>query len=232
MPSTPSLRHLQAVVLDFDGVIADTEPLHFAACRDVLAPFGVTLTEEEYADQYIGLADRIALGNAGRAHGLEVDGALLDGLIARKAEVLRHVLTRTRPMYPGVAHRLRRWSAEVPLAVASGALRSEIELILGAAGVADTIVAIVSADDGLRTKPAPDPYLKALALLERYAGTLDPARTVAIEDSRYGIESARAAGMRTVAVTTSFPHSVFGDADLVVGALPDLTLDALDALCV
>lgn len=226
------MDHLQAIVLDFDGVIAHTEPLHFEACRDVLAPFGVALTEEEYADRYIGLADRAALASAGRAHGLDVSGALLDELIARKAEVLRHVLGRTRPMYAGVADLLRRWSSEVPLAVASGALRAEIDLVLGIAGVADAIAVIVSADDGLRTKPAPDPYLKALALLERQAGVaLDPAQTVGIEDSRFGIESARAAGMRTVALTTSFPASAFGGADLVVGGLPELTLDTLDALC-
>lgn len=135
-------------------------------------------------------------------------------------------------MYAGVAGLLRRWSAEVPLAVASGALRAEIDLVLGTAGVADAIAVIVSADDGLRTKPAPDPYLKALALLERQAGVaLDPARTVAIEDSRFGVESARAAGMRTVAVTTSFPPSAFAGADLVAGGLPELTLETLDALC-
>jgi len=226
------MRYLQAIVLDFDGVIADTEPLHFEACRDVLAPFGVALTEGEYADHYIGLADRAALTKASRAHGLDVNGPLVDELIARKAEVLRHVLGRTRPMYPGVADLLRRWSAEVPLAVASGALRSEIDLVLGAAGVADTITVVVSADDHLLTKPAPDPYLKALALLGPHAGgPLDPRRTVAIEDSRFGLESARAARMRTVALTTNFPPSAFRDADLVVGTLPDLTLDALDALC-
>jgi beta-phosphoglucomutase len=225
------MDRLQAIILDFDGVIANTEPLHYEATRDVLAPFGVTLTEEEYVDRYIGVADRTALTNAGRAHGLEVDGALLNELIARKAEVLRHVLRRTRPMYPGVAELLGRWAAEVPLAIASGALRSEIELVLGVAGVAGAIRVIVSADDGLRSKPAPDPYLKALAMLEPHAGRLDPARTVAIEDSRYGIQSARAAGMRTVAVTTSFPRSALGDADLVVDALPDLTLEMLDALC-
>ena len=223
--------HLQAIVLDFDGVIADTEPLHFEACRDVLAPFGVTLTAEEYAASYVGLADRIALANVGRAHGIEVDGALLETLIARKAEVLRHGLSRTRPIYPGVADLLTRWSKKVPLAVASGALRSEIELVLNAAGVADTIRVVVAADNGLRSKPAPDPYLKALALLEPHAGPLDASRTVAIEDSRFGIEAGRAAGMRTVALTTSFPRSDLAGADLVVNTLPDLTIDALDALC-
>jgi len=225
------MTHLQAIVLDFDGVIADTEPLHFEACRDVLAPFGVTLTAEEYAEHYIGVADRKALVDMGRAHGLEINSPLLDDLIARKAEVLRRDLSSTRPMYPGVATLLKTWAAEVPLAIASGALRGEIELVLAVAGITDAVRVIVSANDVRRSKPAPDPYLKALALLAPHVDGLVPARCVAVEDSRWGIQAARAAGMRTVAVTTSFPRSELGDADLVVDALPILTLDILDALC-
>jgi HAD superfamily hydrolase (TIGR01509 family) len=225
------MTHLQAIVLDFDGVIADTEPLHFEACRDVLAPFGVALTVDEYVEHYIGVADRKAFADAGRAHGLEVGGQLLDDLIARKAEILRHVLARARPMYPGVAELLRSWSRAVPLAIASGALRSEIELVLGAAGAAGAVRAIIAADDVRRSKPAPDPYLKALGLLAPHVPGLEPSRTVAIEDSRWGLQSARDAGLRTVAVTTSFSRDDLAGADLIVDALPSLTLDALDALC-
>jgi beta-phosphoglucomutase len=225
------MRHLQAIVLDFDGVIADTEPLHYEACRDVLAPYGVTLTAEEYTERYIGIADRKALVDMAQAHGLEIGAEVLDALIARKAEVLRHVLSDTRPIYPGVVGVLRQWAAEVPLAIASGALRNEIELVLNVAGVADTVQVIVSANDVRRSKPAPDPYVKALDLLAPHIAGLEPSRTVAIEDSRWGIQSARAAGMRVVAVTTSFPRAELADADLVVDTLPSLTLAALDALC-
>jgi len=225
------MTHLQAIVLDFDGVIADTEPLHFQACREVLAPFGVTLTAAEYAEHYIGVADRKAIVDMGLAHGLEIDDALLDKLIARKAEVLRSVLNNARPMYPGVATLLKAWAAEVPLAIASGALRSEIEGVLAAGGISDAVRVIVSANEVRRSKPAPDVYLKALELLSPYVDGLVPARCVAVEDSRWGIQAARAAGMRSVAVTTSFPRPELGDADLVVDALPALTLDILGALC-
>jgi beta-phosphoglucomutase len=167
----------------------------------------------------------------GRAHGLTIDDALLDDLITRKAEVLRHVLADARPMYPGVARLLRAWSAAVPLAIASGALRSEIELVLAAGGVADAVRVVVSANEVSQSKPAPDVYLKALDLLAPCVAGLEPSRTVAIEDSRWGIQAARQAGLRSVAVTTSFPRADLGDADLVVDALPLVTLDALDALC-
>lgn len=225
------MRHLQAVVLDFDGVIADTEPLHYEAYRQIFEPYGITVTAEEYVEHYIGLADRRALADAGRAHGLEVEGPLLDDLTKRKAEVVRHMLANARPVYPGVAELLRNWSAEVPLAIASGALRGEIELVLGSAGVGDTVRVIVSANDVKRSKPAPDAYLMALDLLAAYVPGLDPSQTVAIEDSRFGIQSAREAGLRTVAVTTSFPQSELAGADLIVDALSSLTLDVLDALC-
>jgi beta-phosphoglucomutase len=225
------MTHLQAIVLDFDGVIADTEPLHFEAYRQIFEPFGIKVTFEEYVGHYIGLADRKALAVAGREHGLEVEGRLLDDLIARKAEIMRHILAGARPVYRGVAELLCAWSATVPLAIASGALRSEIELVLTVAGIVDTVQVIVSADDVKRSKPAPDPYLKALDLLALDVSDLEPSRTVAIEDSRFGIQSAREAGMRTVALTTSFPRSELTGADLIVDALPFLTLDMLDALC-
>ena len=225
------MRHLQAVVLDFDGVIADTEPLHYQACREVLAPLGITLTWEEYAERYIGIADREVFGRVAKRHGLALDPDLTDTLLARKAKVLRRVFVDARSLFPGVAEVMTRWSEVVPLAIASGALRGEIEGVLRAAGIAGTVSVIVAADDVPRSKPAPDPYLQALAWLEPHAGRLVPARSVAIEDSRWGLQSARAAGMRAVAVTTSFTPSELGDADLVVNSLSSLTLEALDALC-
>ena len=224
------MDHLQAIVLDFDGVIADTEPLHYEACREVLAPFGVTLTPAEYVEHYIGVADRRALAEMGKAHDFEIDDRLMDALVARKAELLRHVLLGARPVYPGVAELIRSWAASVPIAVASGALRSEIDLVLVAAGLGGTMSAIVSGDEDVRSKPAPDPYLRALERLATQLDGLAPARCVAIEDSRPGIQSARAAGMRTVGVTTSFLPSALQEADLVVTSLTELTLARLDAL--
>jgi len=226
------MGRLQAVVLDFDGVIADTEPIHYKACRDVLAPLGITLTWGEYFERYIGLADREVFGRLAEEHGLVFEADRMDTLLKRKATLLRRALVEERPLFPGVADLMTRWSKEVPLAIASGALRSEIESVLRDAGIAGTVTAIVAADDVPRSKPAPDPYLQALARLEPRAGRLVPARTVAVEDSRWGVESARAAGMRTVGVTTSFTPSELGEADLVVDRVTSLTLEMLKALCV
>jgi beta-phosphoglucomutase-like phosphatase (HAD superfamily) len=129
---------------------------------------------------------------------------------------------------------VRRLSRDVPLAIASGAQRREIELVIDAAGLRECFECIVAGGDTPQGKPAPDPYVRALGLLRR-AGRL-PAdngaagRSVAIEDSPLGIASARAAGLRCVAVTTSYPADRLGAADLVVGDLDALDVGVLAAL--
>jgi len=91
---------------------------------------------------------------------------------------------------------------------------------------------IVSAEDTPASKPAPDPYVRAVALLrEQIRGpVLQPSECVAIEDSRWGLESAREAGLHTVAVTNSYEASQLTLADLVIGSLSDLNLDDLHRL--
>ena len=136
-------------------------------------------------------------------------------------------------LFPGAADFIRQASAAVPLAIASGALTHEIEHVLERAGLRGQLLAVVGADQTAQSKPAPDPYLEAFARMQTAIGrTLDPRRTVAVEDSRWGLESARAAGLRTVAVTTTYSaDALAAHAELVVSGLDALRLDALDRLC-
>src|SRR5690606_35212594 len=116
-----------------------------------------------------------------------------------------------------------------PVAIASGALREEIELILRGGGLDGLVPIIVASGDTPRSKPAPDPYERAVALLaERTGSPLSPQRIVAIEDSRWGLESARGAGLRTIGVTTSYPAEELRGADLVLPDISHVTLDLLD----
>jgi sugar-phosphatase len=121
----------------------------------------------------------------------------------------------------------------VPIAIASGALSHEIEDVLDRTGLRSCFAAIVGADHTERSKPAPDPYIEAFARLQVSASrALLPGRTVAIEDSRWGLESARAAGLRCVAVTNTYSASELdAHADLVVPGLSAMRLDVLDELC-
>jgi HAD superfamily hydrolase (TIGR01509 family) len=135
-------------------------------------------------------------------------------------------------LFPGALEFVRAAAAEVPIAIASGALRHEIDEIVEAAGVAALFTTIVASGDTPESKPSPAPYRLAFEQLCTRAGrALDPRRSVAIEDSRWGLESARGAGLRCVGVTNSYPAHELRGAELVVGGLKDLTLAALHELC-
>jgi HAD superfamily hydrolase (TIGR01509 family) len=135
-------------------------------------------------------------------------------------------------LFPGAAEFIKSAASQVPIAIASGALRHEIVEIIEGAGLQHLFPVIVAAGDTPHSKPSPGPYLLAFERLRQSAGEeLDPSRCVAIEDSRWGLESARGAGLRCVGVTTSYPAAELAAAELVAGSLKDLTLDALDRLC-
>jgi HAD superfamily hydrolase (TIGR01509 family) len=217
----------RAIVFDFDGVIADDEPLHLAAFQRALAADGITITREQYYARYLGFDDRAAILQAFRDAGREPSPARLHDVMAAKAERFLELVRAGAPIFPGVPAFVRDAAGRVPLAIASGALRHEIELILGQAGLADCFAAIVSAEDVREGKPSPEGFLLALARL--------PARPraeqcLAIEDSQPGVEAARRAGMRCVAVTSSYPAEALGAADRVVGSLGELGWDDLAAL--
>jgi beta-phosphoglucomutase len=223
---------LRAIVFDFDGVIANSEPLHFSAFRDVLAGAGVDLTERDYYERYLGFDDVgvFTTVSADRARAWTIQE--IADFVARKAVRLEDLERDGAVIFPGAADAIRRASAAVPIAIASGALGPEIRRVLNAAGLAQHFVAIVSAEDTPASKPAPDPYVRAVQLLAaRMPGSpLQPSECVAIEDSKWGLESARAAGLRTVAVTSSYDAGELAMADLVIGSLSDLDVAGLQRL--
>ncbi len=218
-------RDLQAIVFDFDGVLADTEPLHLRAFQQALGPVGVTLEPSDYYARYLGYDDDGVLAAIARDRRLDWGPDDLAGLARTKAACFRTVVDVCPVLFDGVRDAVRAWADAVPMAIASGALRDEIELILAAAGLLDVFPVIVAAGETPEGKPAPDPYRAALERLR-----VEPARTVAVEDSLWGIESARAAGMKVVAVTTSYPPAQLAQADAIVATVADLTLQQFDEL--
>jgi HAD superfamily hydrolase (TIGR01509 family) len=225
---------LRAIVFDFDGVIANSEPLHFRGYRDVLAEEGVMLTEADYYARYLGFDDVGAFAQIAAQHGLRWEPDQISVLVARKAVRLEALERDVSVLFPGAADAIRRAAAMVPIAVASGARGEEIRRVLIHERLMSCFSAIVAAEDTAVSKPAPDPYLRALALLTPIAGPpLAAADCVAIEDSRWGLESARAAGMRTVAVTTTYHASeLTAFADIVIPSLASLEVAALARLAV
>jgi beta-phosphoglucomutase-like phosphatase (HAD superfamily) len=130
-------------------------------------------------------------------------------------------------LYPTAAPCVRRLAAKWPLGIASGALLADIELMLKGAGLREYFRFIVSAGDTDATKPAPDPYLRAAEL-----HGIPPSECLAIEDSHWGLRSARAAGMRTIAVTHTYPRTTLTEAHTVVDSLDDVTVALIEEFTV
>lgn len=223
---------LQAIVFDFDGVIADSEPLHLTAFQRTLAEEGVTLSAADYYARYLGYDDVGMFEAVARDRGIEMNDRHVTALVARKGAVLQALLQQGAVLFPGAIEFIRSASDAVPIAIASGAMRHEILEVIEAAGVSELFVTIVAAGDTPESKPSPAPYRLAFEQLRSKTGRdLDPQRCVAIEDSRWGLESARGAGLRCVGVTNSYAADELVAAELVVGGLNELTVPALDRLC-
>lgn len=225
---------LRAIIFDFNGIIVDDEPIHFRLFQKVLGEEGIELTEEDYYARYLGFDDRGAFVAGFRDNHRPLDNRKLDELIERKAAYYQLAIRDHVAIFPGVRRLVADLAQTHPLAVASGALRHEIETILGTAGMRDHFRAIVSAEDVERGKPEPEIFLKALAALnsrERNDRAIQPNECVVIEDSKEGVRGARRAGMRCLAVTNSHPASLLGGADIVVSSLEEVTLPFLEKLC-
>jgi HAD superfamily hydrolase (TIGR01509 family) len=231
---------LKAIIFDFDGVIANSEPLHFQAFRDVLAGEGVSLAEPDYYARYLGYDDLGVFKAVGDERGAGWTAARVRELAARKAarlEALEAMDQDASVLFPGAADAIKRAAAAAPLAIASGAIGAEIRRVLERERLAEYFTVIVAAEDTPSSKPAPDPYLRAVALLADIADRADggdpvtAAECVAIEDSRWGLESARAAGLRTVGVAQTYAAHELAIADLVIGSLDALDIEHLVKLC-
>ena len=223
---------LQAIVFDFDGVIADNEPLHLRAFQQTLVKEGIELSAADYYSRYLGYDDVGLMQVLAADRGISMNDRQITALVTRKGAKLQEMLHQGHSLFPGAVEFIRSAAAEVPIAIASGALRHEIVEIIVAAGVSELFTAIVAAGDIPQSKPSPAPYLRAFERLRQGSGRdLDPQRCVAIEDSRWGIESAQGAGLRCVGVTSSYSAAELQGAELVVGGLGELTLSTLDRLC-
>ncbi|MFP5213374.1 MAG: HAD family hydrolase [Acidobacteriota bacterium] len=213
---------LKAVIFDCDGILVDTEPIHYRAFQKVLVPLGMGFDYDRYLKDYIGFDDRDAFIEAFREAGRAVGGAELASLIKAKADALQVIISEGISSFPGVAELIARLiDHRVPLAVASGALRHEIDDFLAALNLSHAFPTIVAANDVKKSKPDPETYAMALEKVrtERGLKGLDARSCVAIKDTPAGIRSAKGAGLYVVAVTNSFPADRLTEADLVVESL-------------
>jgi beta-phosphoglucomutase len=214
----------EAVIFDFDGVIVDTEPLHYAAFQRTLEPLGLHFTWEEYVETYIGFDDRDAFRHAFSSQGTILGQDELHSLIEQKAAFFKDVIGSGVSAYPGVLDLIFHLHAnKFPLAICSGALRADIDPILTMLGISDYFDVIVTADDVAASKPDPECYQLAFQRLQSaHQNCFSKDATIAIEDTPAGISAAKAAGLMVFAVTNSYPAARLDQATFVTDSLSSL----------
>jgi beta-phosphoglucomutase len=191
---------VKAVVFDFNGVIADDEPIHQAAFADVLAAKGVILTPEAYFRDYLGLDDRGCLTRvwadlSGRP---PLSDAETRRFMEDKADAYLALIAQGVPLCPGALDLVHGLAAELPIAICSGARRREIEAVLAQADLADCFQLVLTADEVTEGKPHPSGYLRTIAELG-FTGH----DGLVLEDAPHGIAAAHGAGMVCVGVVGS-----------------------------
>ncbi len=223
---------LDALVFDFDGIIVDTEPLHYQAFQTVLAPYGLGYSWQEYLECYMGFDDRDAFREAFSGAGKHLDNALLAELIATKAAVFQNIISAGVAAYPGVIPLLKNLAGTLPLALCSGALAHDIQPILQVLDLEHVFTVTVTADDVTASKPDPESYALALRrLMTAYPDRRFSASScLAIEDTPAGIASATGAGLCVLAVTNSYKADHLTGATKIVDSLESMTLQSLTAV--
>jgi len=227
---------IRAIVFDFDGVIADSERLHFRSLQAVAEPLGVRLEYDHYLRHYVSYDDRDSM----RALLSEVRGGVPDLadapviedeqmaiLIAEKAVAFERALREKVQTIPGVEAFFNQLPDSLPLAIASGSSRRDLMLILNSLGLAERFTAIVTADDVARSKPDPESYHLAVEHLAEHHTDLMPGDCLAIEDTPGGIASARGAGLMVLGLTTTCPAEQLHNAHRIAPDFSNLSFALL-----
>jgi len=209
---------IKAILLDFNGVIINDEPVQMRAYQDVLKDEGIDLSEADYYAS-LGMDDRTFVAAAFERVGKRADDTTIDRVTAAKTAKWREAVADNVPLFDGIDNFIEKISSEFTLGIVSMAGRSEIELVLDKSGLRKHFAVIVSAEDVTNCKP--DPECFRIGFRE-----LDAARTAAghspmvhedclvIEDSPPGVVAARNADLPALGVA----NTVTADALRAAGA--------------
>jgi beta-phosphoglucomutase len=227
---------LKAVLFDFNGVIINDEPLHDKLLEQILIEENLRPNPAEFRAVCLGRTDRACLGDLLSRQGRVVTDEYLSKLIAKKSVAYQQQLAAIEqlPSYAGLndfIFQLR--AARIVMAVVSGAVRSEIELVLERLDLAQHFTVIVAGDEVTQSKPDPEGYLLAVERLNQHDPSLhlQPAECLVIEDTFAGIAAGKAAGMQVVGVANSYPfHMMQRLSNWAVDYLSDLELERIQQI--
>ena len=204
---------IRAVIFDFNGILADDDPIHMQALRRVAEEEGLTFTEDDYMQHYLPLNDRDCFLTLWEKNARNLVPGELENLINRKSVYYFKAIEQKNVLFEGAGAAIRAAARRGPVAIASGARIGEIRHILEAGGLLDCFSTIVAAEDVQRGKPDPEPFRLAFERLRQGSRSLLPADCVAVEDSFGGIESAQSAGIPCLGVAHSYPRKQLEEAN-------------------
>ena len=222
------MADIRAIVFDFDGVLANSEPLHLLSYQAVLDELGIALDRDEYYTHLLGFDDVMAFKTISERRGERWSEAKIAGILERKTVIFDDIVASKASsdvLYPEAVPCVRRLAEAMPLGIASGALRHEIAAILRRADLEDCFRFIVAAGETRREQAGTGSLPAGGGAARRAAG-----QCVAIEDSRWGIVSAKGAGLRCVGITQTYPAAGLPGADAIIDSLDEFTVDLLTRL--
>ena len=195
---------IRAVIFDFNGILADDDPIHMQAFHRVAEEEGLTFTEDEYMERYLPLNDRDCFQELWEKNRRDLPAGKLDELIQRKSAFYFEAISGKDVLFKGATEAVRAAASRGPVGIASGARMGEIRHILNSAELLPCFSTIVAAEDVRHGKPNPEPFQLAFDRLREYCKDLEPKNCAAVEDSLGGIHSARLAGIPCLGVAHSY----------------------------
>ncbi len=198
---------IKAILMDFNGVIIDDEPIQHAAYREMLKEDGIDITDEDYYSR-LGMDDKTFVASILEAAGNDASVDRVSEITRGKTEKWRAIVEETMPLFPGVEEFVKKMSNELTLGIVSMARREEIDFVLEKAGIAPCFSVVISADDVTACKPDPQCYREGFRQIDLYRTAhghlpMTHAECLAIEDSPPGVQAARAADLPVLGVSNT-----------------------------
>ena len=210
---------MKIIIFDFDGVILDSENSHFIAFNEGLKNLNINISEDEYYSKYISLDDRGVITNVVNDKNISVTNEEIDMIIKNKNDYFESRLIDNSKLFPGVEELIIQLSKNFVLSIGSGANRSEIIKTLKNNNIYDYFEIIVSANEVNNPKPNPETYNR---VLDNINIDFNINEIIVIEDSPGGIEAAKSAGLKCIAITNTFDNKQLRKADIIVSNYEDI----------
>lgn len=227
---------IKAILLDFNGVIIDDEPIQLKAYQEALKDYDISLSEEEYYSA-LGMDDKAFVRFVFSRHEKELTAEISNAIIERKGKEHRKMIENEIPLFDGAVNFIKAASRRYKLGLVSMARRVEIDYVLERAGLKNSFTAIVSAEDVSNHKPDPECFNLGFRLVDKIKTMnggfpLNRNECLVIEDSPPGIAGAKNAGMKTLGVTNTVSANALREAgaDVIAANLSDLSVDTVQHL--